>query len=208
MKIQRITNDNYPEDVYSVYEVLGDINLKEPCFYIAINNDTKLCNIYSIDNDGKPNRIDLTVLKFRTDLPLSFNKEGLLAFNDPENLDKLLLDLLGEHASIITQDMGLRLDKSVEAELGLELTNPADNDSIDTSAYNNDLYAGLDPEVIDVIQGLEGEGGDMGGGAGGGAGGGGGGSEFDDISNEFSDEVPVVDGEEIPPEEEEVNNEP
>lgn len=193
MKILRITNPAYPEDQYSVYEVLGDTSLKEPCFYIACNNSTKLTNIYSIDVDGKPNRIDLTVLKFRTDLPLTLNTDGILVFDDPDNLDKLLVDLLGEHASIITQDMHLRLDKEVETELELSVTNPTTDDSIDADKYSQDLYAGLDPEVIDVIQGLEG------GGAGGGGfsdnmGGGG--------DTEFSDVPPEEEEEEAPPEEE------
>lgn len=164
MRIKRVEKDDPEFEGYSVYEI-EDPALNEPCYYLAVNNETKLVNIYSISAEGKPNRVDATVLKFRTDLPVTINRDGVLIFNKPEQLDQFLVDLLGDHAAILAQDMHLQFDKVASTEMGLDLSQQDPNgefQTIDIDKYGSDPYAGLDPEVVDRLKELEGEGGDAG----------------------------------------------
>lgn len=157
MQIQRLENDDYQEG-YAVYEI-SDPALVEPVFYIAINKTTKLTNVYVLNDDGKPNRVDLTNLRYRTELPVTLNsKEGVLIFSDGDKLDDFLVDILGEHAPIVTQDLKLQIDKVAQDKLSLTLTNPPEKPAI-AGNFSNDLYQGIDPEVIDVMKsvGAEGE---------------------------------------------------
>lgn len=187
MNINKVSK---PDSEYSVYEI-ADEGLMEPVYYLAINNNTHLVNIYALDSEGKSNDVDLTVLKFRTDLPLNYNaKEHVLTFSDNDKLDQLLVDLLGEYSTIVSQDLGLHVSDETEAEVELSLAHPEPKtDEIDSNKYNPDPYAGLEPEVIDVLKQIDGESesGEFG---------------VDEFGNEISPEEVVPEEEEIPPEEE------
>lgn len=185
MKINKVSK---PDSEYSIYEI-ADEGLTEPVYYLAINNNTHLVNIYSLDSEGKSNDVDLTIIKFRTNLLLNYNaKEHVLTFSDNDKLDQLLVDLLGEYSTIVSQDLGLHVSDETKAEVELSLTHPEPKiDEIDSNKFDPDPYAGLKPEVIDILKQINGE---------------------NDTSrfgaDEFNSEVPP---EESIPEEEEVSSE-
>jgi hypothetical protein len=193
MEIRRLEKDEYEN--YAIYEII-DSSLIEPTYYMAVNKDTKLVNIYSLDEKGKPNKIDLTNLKYKTALPTKYDPQnGVLIFNDPDKLDEFLVDLLGEYAPIITSDLKLQIDQATKERMELELSNPKnknpENNGFDE--YSGDQYKGLDPDVIDVLNDVTGEeSNEMGG-------------EGIDSRGGGGEEFPVPEeGEEIPPEEEEI----
>lgn len=148
MQIKRLENDEYKD--YAMYEI-NDPGLVEPVFYLAINKDTKLVNVYSLNDKGKPNRVDLTNIQYRTGLETQYNaKEGVLVFNKPDDLDQFLVDILGEHASIITQDLNIQLDQRAQEKISLDLTSPPESKSA-FNDFSTDEYQGLSPDVIDVL---------------------------------------------------------
>lgn len=206
MKIKRIEKDSPEFEGYSVYEV-EDPALNEPCFYLAVNNTSKLVNIYSIGENGEPNRVDTTVLKFRSELPTTLNKDGTLIFNDPDNLDQFLVDLLGEYAPILAQDLKLQFDQTSSTAVSMELSQdetPTGEVEFDIAKYSDDPYAGLDPEAVEKLKELGSE--DETGGEGGDPFAGGGEGALP--SSGEGEELPPLDDEELPPLDDEEDEEP
>jgi hypothetical protein len=160
MKITKIDSGKFPG--VSTYEIQGDGTV-EPVWYLTVDRVSKVVNLYPIDGDGKINRIDTTVLRFRSDLPTRVARNGVVVFEDPDKLDQYLTDLLGDHASIVLDDLDAEAGEKAKAAMELDLTSdPAPDPGVDLARYDDDLYAGLEPRVVDVIQ-QAGEGGEEGG---------------------------------------------
>jgi hypothetical protein len=200
MNITRVASEKFPDSV--VYEVADD-DTTEPVWYLAVDRGGGGAAVYALDEEGEVNRIDSTILRYRTELPLEADSKGVLTFTDGDKMDAFLADMLGEHAGIVMNDLKIRASDASQTAMAADLTSgpeEAPGVSADVARYDDDLYRGLDPEVIDVIQaGERGAEGGPGGGAGpGGPGEGPPGGADPSAEDQFGEEPPGEDGQ--PPE--------
>lgn len=146
MQISKVDSNN-PN--IKTYEVI-DPETQEGVFYIAVDNKEHITNIIAPEVGGNLNKVDATILKYRTEVPLIFNKDGILILQNNDELVQLLIDLLGVHAVIVSKDLNLELTPEQVAEFGLALNEIPDQTTV-LNKYNSDPYEGMFPQILDYL---------------------------------------------------------
>lgn len=146
MQISKVDSSN-PN--IKTYEVI-DPETQEGVFYIAVDSKENVTNIIAPEVGGGLNKVDATILKYRTEVPLIFNKDGILILQNNDDLVQMLIDLLGVHAVIVSKDLNLELTPEQAAEFGLALNEIPDQTTV-LNKYNSDPYEGMFPQILDYL---------------------------------------------------------
>lgn len=212
LQITRLTGDEVNNEFLNslVYEVI-DPNVIEGVYYMIINPQSKEVIITSINDEGTPNQVDLTVLASKIGLESTSDQteDNALVFNLDESFKDKLIDLMGNHSAIIIKDLEEMSKDGTEADIkwtssmlgrDSEISNVGDdlaNVSIGGFEFDPDPLLPLDSgngdeDIGDVASG--GLGSDFGGG----------GDFGGDVGGDFDmpDMEEPPEGEEPPPEEE------
>ena len=112
MKITPVSN---PDSDEKIYRVQDDDSL-QGMFFVVIDQEERKLSISSIDLNGDPDEADLLLIAAR--IPLDKPEEEgedndgyyTWGYIDDEDLAKKLVAITGEHAAIITKDLGLSDD--------------------------------------------------------------------------------------------------
>lgn len=155
MAIRKLDGKQFPEFTRSLVFEITTSSLKEGVFYIAIDPESEVANIYCLDSQGKPSLQDRSSLFLSTLAISELAESGVLVLHNRANIYQALRDWVRGESAVILDELkweheALPYDPTLADVIYAPKTNLA-------AHYSGNPYSDVEPRVVDDGQGAGGD---------------------------------------------------
>lgn len=161
MAIRKLDSKEFPDFKRSVVFELTTSSLTQGVFYLVVDPETEVANVYCLDEQGKPNLQDRSNLFLSTLANSKLAESGVLILHKRENIYQALRDWVRGESAIVLDELdweyeSLPYDSTLADVIYAPKTNIA-------AHYSGNPYSDVEPRVVDDGNDSQGGGGPTGG---------------------------------------------
>lgn len=147
MAIRKLDSKDFPDFARSVVFELTTSNLSEGVFYLAIDPETEVANVYCLDEQGKPSLQDRSNLFLGTLAVSELAESGILILRKRANIYQALRDWVRGESAIVLDELDWEYE-SLPYDSTLADVIYAPKASI-AAHYSGNPYSDVEPKVVD-----------------------------------------------------------